>query len=76
MEVTSIETPDWASEPWQMSLPAALLAQCKAEEARATRLHAAHQHLDKEQRTALEEAEKQLCACTLTEEALMELQAE
>ena len=59
-----------------ISFSAALHTQCKAEEARATKLHAKHQRLDKEQRKALEEAEKQLCASTLTEEALMELEAE
>lgn len=68
--------PARASEPWQMSLSAALRAQWEAEEARATKLHATHQRLDVEQRKALEEAERQLCACTLTEEALMELEAE
>lgn len=68
---------DWASEAWQISFSfAALHAYCEAEEVKATNLHAKHQRLDMEQRKALEEAEKQLCACTLTEEALMDLKAE
>ena len=77
MDTMSYAAVDWASEAWQVSFSsAALHAQCEAEQARATNLHAKHQRLDVEQRKALEEAEKQLCACTLTEEALMELKAE
>lgn len=77
IDIMSCAAPHWASEVWQTSpSSAALDAQCKAEEARGNRLHAKHQCLDAEQRKALEEAEKQLCACTLTEEALMEVKAE
>ncbi|CAL5228950.1 g12182 [Coccomyxa viridis] len=53
-----------------------LRARLKGEAERGARLQDEHGELERVQRKALEEAEKQLCASTLQDEAAMELQKE
>ncbi len=55
---------------------AELRARLKGEAERGARLQDEHGELERVQRKALEEAEKQLCASTLQDEAAMELQKE
>ena len=55
---------------------AGLQSQIKVEAARAARLQAEQARLEMEQRRDLELAEKELCASTLAEDALMELMDE
>ena len=51
-------------------------ARLKGEAERGARLQDEHERLEREQRKALEEAERELCASTLQDEAAMELQKE
>ena len=55
---------------------AGIHARLKGEAERGARLQGEHEQLEREQRKALEEAEKELCASTLQDEAAMELQKE
>ena len=51
-------------------------AQIKGETERTAKLQIKHEQLEREQRRAIEEAEKELCAFALQDEAVTELQNE
>lgn len=55
---------------------AELCARLKGQTERGRRLQGEQAQLEREQRKALEEAEKELCASTLQDEAVRELQKE